>query len=264
VETATEDYFSCTANDYWDGTNDDVPGGFMLEGLNPQYSYELRFFGSRASSASAITEYAAFGANEARASLLTGGDEVGRDGGNANDSNVAVLRGVKPDAFGQIFVDLTLMYGSSAHLNAMEITASAPALAPNYAGWRSQNFSAGELGNPALEAGVWGSDADPDGDGNSNLLEYASGGNPRVLDFQAPAFALESTAEGNVLSFTYRRNLAATDVRFQVQCTEEFGGWQDVADTAVSSANGVETRRATVSRVGYSQRWLRLKVELNQ
>jgi hypothetical protein len=35
-----------------------------------------------------------------------------------------------------------------------------------------------------------------------------------------------------------------------------------VADTLVSSAGGIETRKASVSRVDFPQRYLRLKVEL--
>lgn len=44
--------------------------------------------------------------------------------------------------------------------------------------WRAGNFTAAELANPALEATVWGNDADPDADGNRNWAEYVLDGDP--------------------------------------------------------------------------------------
>ncbi len=44
--------------------------------------------------------------------------------------------------------------------------------------WRGQHFTAMDLDDPAKEATIWGNDADPDGDGNSNRKEYALGGEP--------------------------------------------------------------------------------------
>ena len=48
--------------------------------------------------------------------------------------------------------------------------------------WREEHFSAAELGNPALEATLWGNTADPDGDGLNNVGEYAFDRDPRVSD----------------------------------------------------------------------------------
>jgi len=44
--------------------------------------------------------------------------------------------------------------------------------------WRAQHFAPEDLADPAKEATVWGHDADPDGDGFNNLLEYALNGDP--------------------------------------------------------------------------------------
>lgn len=125
VQTATEDYFFSSANNAWGGGDDDVPGGFMLTGLNPALTYEFHFFGSRASDETRITEYAVFGTDRRVATLQTSGIGIGANGTyNGNDDDVAVVSGVKPDAFGQVWVDVTLLQGSYAHLNSMEIFAS--------------------------------------------------------------------------------------------------------------------------------------------
>ncbi|MCX8156808.1 MAG: Ig-like domain-containing protein [Verrucomicrobiae bacterium] len=72
--------------------------------------------------------------------------------------------------------------------NELIITDTAPGTGPRFyqvqvflsppAGlttWRQQYFSAADLANPVKEATVWGDQADPDGDGRSNLQEYVAG-----------------------------------------------------------------------------------------
>ena len=123
VDSATGDYFFSTGDDLVGGGNDDTNGGFMLSGFDPDLRYDLTFFGSRAASERRVTEYRVFGAGEQAVSLQTSGTGIGSNGGNGNNDEVARLLGVEPDAFGQLFVDLTLLEGSFAHLNTMQITA---------------------------------------------------------------------------------------------------------------------------------------------
>ena len=51
---------------------------------------------------------------------------------------------------------------------------------PDSDSWRSSHFTEAELADPELEATLWGDDADPDGDGLSNCLEFLLQGNPRL------------------------------------------------------------------------------------
>ncbi len=262
VETATEDFFYMSANGINDASDDDAPGGFMLEGLDPALSYEFRFLGARSNAEVRITKYDVYGSNSGTTNLTTSGTGIGSTGGDNNDDEVAVISGIRPDAYGQVWVDLTLVQGTFAYINAMQITASTPVVLTPVQSWRAAHFSAAELGDPGLEATVWGNDADPDADGSPNLMEYATGSDPRVQDFQPQVFTVESTGEGDVLTFSYHKNLAATDVIFQVQGTDVFDQWDNVPDVLVSTAGNIQTRKATVSRDGFFTQFLRLKVEL--
>lgn len=122
VETATQDYFFSTGDDLFNEGNDDVAGGFMLTGLDPDGLYELRFFGSRNTAVTRTTEFRVFGADESVAIHQTSGDNIGADGSyNGNDDDVAIASGVTPDPFGQLWVDLTVLEGGFAYINAMEV-----------------------------------------------------------------------------------------------------------------------------------------------
>lgn len=123
VGTATRDGFLCGGDDRRGGGDDDAPGGLMLEHLDPGVAYEFRFFGSRAhASERGVTAYHVRGATSATATLRTTGRNIGGDGAfDGNDRGVAVVTGVRPDAFGQVFVDVALLEGRVACLNAMEV-----------------------------------------------------------------------------------------------------------------------------------------------
>jgi lysophospholipase L1-like esterase len=127
IATATQDYFFCSADNLVGGGNDDIPGGFMLDGLDPAFAYTLRFFGSRRNTQTRVTEYRVTGANSGMATLQTTGFNIGADGAyDGNDDTFGVVGGIRPDAFGQIFVDLTLLQGPFAYINALELTAQQP------------------------------------------------------------------------------------------------------------------------------------------
>jgi lysophospholipase L1-like esterase len=133
VATATQDYFYSEADDLNGGGNDDVPGGFMLTGLDPSFVYEFTFFGSRTlASEVRETEYRVIGSTEGVATLQTTGPDTGNDGAyDGNDDRVAVVSGIVPDAFGQVFVDLTLKRGLFAYINAMRVEVVPLAVAAN-------------------------------------------------------------------------------------------------------------------------------------
>ncbi|MEM8864945.1 MAG: GDSL-type esterase/lipase family protein [Planctomycetota bacterium] len=128
IGSATQDFFTSTGDKKKFGGNDEVGGGFVIDGLNPDLAYDFKFLGSQQGSAESVTEYRLTGANGGVATLQTTGADIGSDGDyDGNDNQVAIVSGIRPDAFGQVFFDMTLLSGSAAYLNAMEITVTTAA-----------------------------------------------------------------------------------------------------------------------------------------
>ncbi len=124
IATATQDYFLSSADNLKGRGDEDRPGGFLLDGLDPALAYDFSFFASRTETDSQQTEYLVTGANNKKTLLLTTG----------NEDKIALVTGIRPDEFGQVFIDLTLTEGRSAYIAAMEIRVVAavpePATAP--------------------------------------------------------------------------------------------------------------------------------------
>lgn len=93
-----------------------------------------------------------------------------------------------------------------------------PVLRKTYGGWLTDYFTSAVLNDPTKEATVWGRNADPDGDGTRNQMEYFVGTSPTVAT-APPAVALSFIIiDGNtygVVSFPRRKLLS--DPNFQVQ-----------------------------------------------
>jgi len=97
-------------------------------------------------------------------------------------------------------------------------------------GWRFDKFGS-DANNPAIAGDL----ADPDHDGLCNLLEYGFNTNPLLPD-TAPALAFE----GADLVLIYRRNLAATDLIFDIRATPDLSTWSDAGETeSLVSDDGV-------------------------
>ena len=87
--------------------------------------------------------------------------------------------------------------------------------------WQQQKFGAN-----ATNPDVAGDLADPDGDGVSNLLEYAfasepmNGGNAAL-----PQPSVANTNGATQLAITFQRSLSATDVQYQVEVSTDLQSW---------------------------------------
>lgn len=93
--------------------------------------------------------------------------------------------------------------GSSIMSNPFTISVDsgeAPTLAEAYDSWAQTRFSATDLNNPALEASVWGMEANPDGDLYGNLLEMMFGTDPGASE---PSQVVFEKLNGNRVSLTF-------------------------------------------------------------
>jgi len=121
VPEATMDFFY--SNGYA------APGGLLLTGLNPDLRYDFRFFGSRASFEDDTAVFAVSGHGpEHTATVQVSGPGLGAGGYNGNDDTVALVAGVRPDSWGQAFVDIRGAGGGQewAVLNSLEVWVRPP------------------------------------------------------------------------------------------------------------------------------------------
>ncbi len=169
----------------------------------------------------------------------------------------------------------SVTYGNGEFPEAPSALGSFPVTAasanPNYAGqaaavlqigdtfssWQTAVFSGSGL-DPEETAGP----ADPDGDGVSNLLEYASNLNPLAGDASPVAFK----PDGRTLGFTYRRNLNALDLDYAIQDTTDLAlpsSWMTVTPVGESILSDDGTTRVIKATfdmpVGQPHYFLRLK-----
>jgi len=102
--------------------------------------------------------------------------------------------------------------------------------------------------------------ADPDGDGYSNLFEYALGLNPTLPDQSATPLTVNSSS----LEVIYKRPAAVTDVSYQLEWADSIDAinWSTIGVTqqVLSDDGAFRTVRVVIPKDAESQRFVRLKV----
>lgn len=133
--------------------------------------------------------------------------------------------------------------------------------------WRVQYFTAGEL----LDAAISGSEADPDGDGLNNTLEYAMKLDPKQKNSPSPVTVVNVSEEAsNFQALQFRRRINEVDIEYLPQISTSLDQWNEEAGTphlmqhgdAVNNNDGTETviYRSTVPYPTGGKEFLRLKV----
>jgi fibronectin-binding autotransporter adhesin len=131
----------------------------------------------------------------------------------------------------------------AAYYGAFSVAQSGTAVAlnwtpfPPFTVWLNTHFGA-NAGNAAIA----GPTANPAGDGINNLLKYALGLNPNV----ASVAGLPAVSNaGGYLQMSFARNVAATDITYAVQASNDLATWTSIA-TLAPGASGWTTAGSTV------------------
>ena len=147
---------------------------------------------------------------------------------------------------------ITATSGGISNTGGASVTASTP-----WNTWLTTVFNAAQAANPDIS----GPSADPDNDGLNNLLEYAFATSPTASDPAAnrPIIGMS----GGNLTLTYRRNLAATDLTWQVQQSTDCIHWTaaSVTETNLGTNGNIQTVQDAVS-AGSGPLFLRLQITI--
>jgi len=133
----------------------------------------------------------------------------------------------------------------------------------SYEAWQARHFTPGELS----QADVSGDNADPDGDGLSNLVEYAQGLDPRSPDRES-WLQVRQVVAGDQARFAleYRARPLVHAVRYEVEVSPDLKTWNPfVAETTEElDADGMVrttlTDAASAAELAPSSRFFRVTV----
>lgn len=103
-----------------------------------------------------------------------------------------------------------------------------PGSETTYAAWAARRFSPEDRADANKASSIWGMQADPDGDGVRNLIEFAFGSEPWIPgDTVLPSLRTETTADIRYLVFRYRRSPAASAAQldYLLQLSEDLAQW---------------------------------------
>ncbi|MCW1885216.1 choice-of-anchor D domain-containing protein [Luteolibacter flavescens] len=97
--------------------------------------------------------------------------------------------------------------------------------------WRLGHFGAG------ANAGTAADDADPNGNGISNLLEYALGGDPLGTSSGSSILPRHGISEAGTMEFKFTRNPARADIVMTIQASDDLKTeWTDLARSSSGAA----------------------------
>ncbi len=102
----------------------------------------------------------------------------------------------------------------------------------NFAGWQALHFTAEEL----ADQGISGPDADPDGDGLTNLQECAAGTDPNVPNIPG----ITVTVGAGTVALTFPQTLTVGGLSYSVETSTDLATWTPVTTTDSILSSGVE------------------------
>ena len=141
---------------------------------------------------------------------------------------------------------------------------SGPVPATGYEAWKLALFSSTQAADPLVS----GLDADPDGDGDNNLVEYAFNGNP-LIPGVAGKPQMENLTDGGqeYLAIRYQRRKGDSTLSTTVESTADLSavtwsglGVQMGAGTAVGADYEEVVYQAPVSKADAPNQFMRVRV----
>jgi len=136
--------------------------------------------------------------------------------------------------------------------------AAAPAAPTPFELWLSSNFSAAALLDPAVS----GPNADPDGDGLANLLEYALGLDPTQPDLSPLQLGSSATA----ITVAYARPSGRSGLTYLIEHSTDLDLWSTagVIHEQIDLFDATEIWQAIIPVAGATSRFVRLRVALTE
>ncbi|MFO1500399.1 MAG: serine hydrolase [Verrucomicrobiota bacterium] len=117
----------------------------------------------------------------------------------------------------------------------------------SYEAWRGAHFSVVELSDPLVS----GEQADPDGDGLPNLMEYSQGLNPRRGNEQENSNAhISANHDGMSLIVSFRRLLLAHELDYQLEASGDFQAWSPAGGQETETSLNADGTITVSSNVG--------------
>ena len=108
-----------------------------------------------------------------------------------------------------------------------------------------------------------GIEGDPDEDGIENLVEYAFGLDPTTHNLITEKISFENHAEELVLR--YAADVSIEDIEYIVEYSDDLSQWKTdgISEIVESSVGSIENRKASISKLGHNQRFMRINITLD-
>lgn len=125
-----------------------------------------------------------------------------------------------------------------------------------FAAWQAGAFSSAQLADPNISGEL----ANPDGDGFTNLAEYALGLEPLTADSLQAGPVLGW--DGTNWTYTWRRPSDRGDVTYTVETSSDLANWTGLAatPTLMGTSGGIDTWRVNVAPGAARKHFLRLVI----
>lgn len=157
--------------------------------------------------------------------------------------------GVSPETIYQYRIAADSIYGLGNWADSISVTTPAGGSSNTYANWTG---SMSWNGMDSAET------ADPDGDGYTNLLEYALNANPMYPTSNAHTVSLVEDGGTHYIAITFDKNKAADDLIYTIQSSTDLTNWSDVVNWS-AGADATNTTDVSILSEDANKQTLRVR-----